>query len=117
MYLSDVPLEHKCQNNEDAIGFNSVTYYSKFSEVILYMKVFSVSPLIKKGCFPVKSMYIIIPNAHTSILLPYLCPYACSGAINKIVPVFSSIASYPEYTFILHSAERPKSAILAVYWV
>jgi hypothetical protein len=72
VYLSDVPLEHKCQNRDDAYGLSSLTPASRFPDVILSMNVFSVSPFKKNGCLPVKIMCIIMPNAHTSILFPYL---------------------------------------------
>jgi len=38
---------------------------------------------------------------------------ACSGAINKIVPVTELILSWPVKTFACTSAVKPKSAIFA----
>ena len=53
------------------------------------------------------------PKAHMSTLLPYLYPVAYSGAMNKMVPMTSEI-DYLVNTDAWTSADKPKSAILAV---
>ena len=120
-YLSEMPLANSLLSSDWANGLMSNLFIllasscSMGSLEIRWVYEASSSPLKKKGCLPVSIWYIMTPIAHISTLLPYLFPVACSGAINKMVPVTELILSWPVNTFECTSAVSPKSAIFAWY--